>query len=81
MQMTFKGMAIAQKQYTSKAGNQGNSITFLDIDSGKQFQVTSPLAIDASQVYKVVSWVLDGVLGLGKTGLYFRADKITGAVK
>lgn len=81
MKMSFKGMVIAQKQYTSKAGNTGNSITFLDVDSGKQFQINSPMVVEANAIYKVINWVLDGVLALGKNGLYFRAEKVLGSDK
>jgi hypothetical protein len=61
MNLTFRGMALQQYERPAKGNYPASvNVTFLDISTGGQFEVNSPVAVDPKNLLVQVDWEISG---------------------
>jgi hypothetical protein len=71
MELNFKGLAIKQNGRPAKGNYPASTnITFLDQETGTQFEVNSPVAIEPKYMLVAANWRL---LGFGERLISWRA--------
>jgi hypothetical protein len=61
MNLTFRGMALKQYERPAKGNYPASvNVTFLDVETGAQFEVNAPVAVEQKNLLTQIDWTLSG---------------------